>query len=248
MFVGQNIVKLQSVDSTNNWLKAYLSKSAPVAEGTVIMAEEQFAGRGQAGNTWISRPGENLTISILLKPGFLQPGEQFQLNKAVSLAVSDVLKRYLPDAVRIKWPNDLYAGDQKLGGILIENILQGNRIKHAIIGIGLNINQLEFDKSLKNVTSLRKILHIHYDISSILTEICAAIEARYLQLRAGRSKLQDKDYLEMLYAFNREQLFETEGITITGIIRGVTPAGRLIIDTPVSDNLSFGFKEIKFII
>jgi BirA family biotin operon repressor/biotin-[acetyl-CoA-carboxylase] ligase len=236
------------VDSTNNWLKAYVSKSAPVAEGTVIMAEEQFAGRGQAGNTWISRPGENLTMSVLLNPGFIQPSEQFRLNKAVSLAVSDVLQRYLPGIIKIKWPNDLYAGDQKIGGILIENMLQGNRIKHAIIGIGLNINQLDFDKSLNNVTSLRKILHIHYDISNILTEICAAIEARYLQLRAGRSDRQDEDYLSMLYAFGREQLFEIDGKITTGIIRGITPAGRLIIDTPVSANQSFGFKEIKFII
>ncbi|MHB1178435.1 MAG: biotin--[acetyl-CoA-carboxylase] ligase, partial [Daejeonella sp.] len=108
LFVGQNLIKLKEVSSTNSFLKDALSKSTPLLEGTVIMADKQFAGRGQTNNVWMSEPGQNLTFSILLNPSFLQIDKQFELNKAISLALNDVLRNYTGDQALIKWPNDAY--------------------------------------------------------------------------------------------------------------------------------------------
>ena len=123
LFVGHNLITLNEVDSTNTFLKDAVSKSTPLLDGTVIMAEKQFAGRGQAENSWQTEPGKNLTFSILLKPGFLSVDKQFELNKAISIALNDVLIKYIPDSAFIKWPNDLYIRTKKIGGMLIENLL-----------------------------------------------------------------------------------------------------------------------------
>src|SRR5690606_40229669 len=117
-FNGQKLISLKRVSSTNDYLKQELSKSAPFPEGTVIMAEEQFMGRGQAGNHWEGEPGKNLTFSLLLRPSFLRANDQFNLNVAVSSAIHRTLSAFLGMAVKLKWPNDILVGDRKLGGIL----------------------------------------------------------------------------------------------------------------------------------
>ena len=185
LFIGRNLITLKEVDSTNTFLKDALSKSTPFLDGSVIMADRQLAGRGQSGNSWISEAGKNLTFSVLLNPVFLAIERQFDLNMAVSLALNDFFNKYKIQSATIKWPNDSYINNKKVAGILIENILQGNKIKHAIIGIGLNVNQDNFPANLKNVTSLKQALHQDYNLMQILGEICAFIEARYLQLKAG---------------------------------------------------------------
>src|SRR6201996_2639796 len=158
LFVGQNLLTLKEVDSTNNFLKNLASNSKPLPEGTVIMAENQYAGRGQQQNTWHAEPGKNLTFSLLLNPIFLPVSQQFDLTRAISISVFDTLRPLLGDALKIKWPNDVYYGDKKLGGMLIENILSGNTIKHAIVGIGLNVNQEKFPETAVNATSVKQIL------------------------------------------------------------------------------------------
>ena len=145
LFVGQKTVKLKEIDSTNNYLKNLLSNYEPVAEGTVIMADYQFAGRGQHENKWQSKAGENLTFSIYLKPNFLHPNLQFYLNKSISLGVSDCITQLIQEDCYIKWPNDIFVNNSKIGGILIENTLRGNLLKDSVIGIGLNINQKHFE-------------------------------------------------------------------------------------------------------
>src|SRR5690606_4854707 len=135
LFVGQNIVSLKRVDSTNDYLKKQVANSKPVPEGTVILAEEQFAGRGQFDNKWLSQPGQNLTFSILLSPSFLPISQQFSLNIAISLAINDVLCSFIGSGCEIKWPNDIIFDDRKLGGVLIENIIRGTNWKYSIVGI-----------------------------------------------------------------------------------------------------------------
>ena len=222
LFVGQHIITLQSVDSTNNYLKRILSKSKPLLEGTVILAVEQLAGRGQLGNSWHSEPGKNLTCSILLNPIFLPIEHQFELNRIISLALNDVLTTYFGLAAKIKWPNDSYIDKQKIGGILIENIIHGNLIKHSIIGIGLNVNQLDFPRSLKNVTSFKQILEIEQDLSTLLKEICMAIEIRYLQLKAGKYQEIDTAYLNKLYLWDEWTMYQINGKLQIGKIHGIS--------------------------
>jgi len=245
LFVGQNLVSLASVDSTNSWLKDLLSKSAPLVEGTVIMAEEQFAGRGQVGNSWVSAAGKNLTISILLQPGFLPVDQQFLLSQAVSLGINDFLQQYFDNAA-IKWPNDCYIGHDKIGGILIENIIQGDKIKHSIVGIGLNINQVEYPETLKNVTSFKKILHTDYDLKILLNEICAAIEVRYLQLKGGDTTTINREYLNRLYKRGVFSMYRVEGRTVKGKILGTSRYG--LLEVEIEDRTrQFGLKEIEFL-
>jgi BirA family biotin operon repressor/biotin-[acetyl-CoA-carboxylase] ligase len=133
LFIGRNLITLKEVDSTNTFLKDALSKSTPLLDGSVIMADRQLAGRGQSGNSWISEAGKNLTFSVLLNPVFLAIERQFDLNMAVSLALNDFFNKYKIQAATIKWPNDSYINNKKVAGILIENILQGNKIKHEAI-------------------------------------------------------------------------------------------------------------------
>jgi BirA family transcriptional regulator, biotin operon repressor / biotin---[acetyl-CoA-carboxylase] ligase len=188
LFVGQNFITLKEVDSTNNFLKGLLSNSKPLMEGTVIMAENQYAGRGQQQNGWHAEPGKNLTFSLLLRPHFLPVPDQFDLTRVISLGVFDALCPILGEKLKIKWPNDIYYGDNKLGGMLIENMILGGQIKNSVIGIGVNINQENFPESLSNAISVKQILHGDYDLKTLLSDICRNIEAYYLHTKTVLAK------------------------------------------------------------
>lgn len=246
LFVGQNLVKLSKVDSTNNYLKNLLSNYEPLAEGTVIMADHQFAGRGQRGNTWEAKKGENLTVSIYLKPSFLKVTEQFELSKAVSLGIIDYLTILLGEDCKIKWPNDIYVGNNKIGGLLIENTLAGGTLKSSIVGIGLNINQTEFE-GLDKAASLKKLFRQDFDINQILKGICFYIEGRYNSLKANDTKKLHANYLSSLYRMNEMADFMVSGNKISGKIVNVSKSGELVIDKEGAVS-HFNFKEITFII
>jgi BirA family biotin operon repressor/biotin-[acetyl-CoA-carboxylase] ligase len=247
LFVGQNLIKLTRVDSTNTYLKIMASKSAPLAEGTVIMAEDQYAGRGQQDMVWIAEPKKNLTFSLLLKPGFLKINEQFILNMLVCIAIKDALHKYLKTQVFIKWPNDIYFNDQKLGGILIENLLSGTAYKSAIIGIGLNVNQQKFDDQLNSrATSLRQILQADVNLIQLLAEICSHIESGYLKLKAGNYKDLKQAYLSNLLNFETNAWFRQGDQVFEGKITGVTEAGLLVISSNGIER-EYNFKEIQYI-
>jgi BirA family biotin operon repressor/biotin-[acetyl-CoA-carboxylase] ligase len=247
LFVGQNLVTLKEVGSTNNFLKELLSNSKPVAEGTVIMAESQLAGRGQQQNRWFSEAGKNLTFSLLLKPVFLPLMQQFELTRVVSLGVVSALQQATGLPMQIKWPNDIYYGDKKLGGILIENLVQGGQIRNSVIGIGLNINQLDFPADLPGAVSLRQILHRDYDLKIILAEICSHTEAWYLKLKAGKVSEIRKQYLHTLYRLNQAGYFKADELVFKGTITGVRDNGLLIIDTETGEK-EFNLKQIQFLI
>ncbi|MES2829127.1 MAG: biotin--[acetyl-CoA-carboxylase] ligase [Bacteroidota bacterium] len=247
LFIAQKLIHLEAVDSTNNYLKVLLSKSEPLAEGTVILADNQFSGRGQRGNTWLSEPGLNLTFSILLNPTLLKVEHQFKLNMAVSIGIKNALCKYVPEEIKVKWPNDIYFGKKKIGGVLIENTLQGNVIKHSIIGIGINVNQREFG-SLPNgrASSIAEILQQDVDLRTILEQICHCIEAQYLRLLAGSGKTQHQEYLNCLYLYGLPSTFKSSEGNFVGIISDVANTGELLLKTEEGDR-HFGFKEIEFL-
>lgn len=247
LFVGQNLIKLSAVDSTNNFLKNLVSKSEPLPEGTVIMADEQYAGRGQQENTWHSDPGKNLTISILLKPKFLPLDQQFLLNMAISIALNNVLTKYVQEGVTIKWPNDIFYQQSKLGGVLIENTIVGNTLKTAVIGIGINVNQQSFTSALANkAISLRQILQKDVKLELLLTEICSHIEYLYLQLKAGKYTFLRTAYVNRLYQFNIPSFFRKNGEVFEGTIRGVSDSGLLNVERD-GKIIQFNFKEVEFL-
>lgn len=247
LFIGQNLIKLSAVDSTNNFLKNLMSKSEPLPEGTVIMAEDQFAGRGQQQNTWQSEPGKNLTFSICLNPVFLQAQQQFFLNMAVSVALNDALQEYLGSGVSIKWPNDIYFGDQKLGGMLIENVLSGQTLKSSIIGIGLNVNQQNFPDELSGrACSMNQILHKDVNLIALLAVICSHIESQYLKLRAQAPSSLKTDYLKRLYRYNEKGKYRCNGQVFEGKITDVKAQGMLLIESDGKER-AYQFKEVEFI-
>jgi len=246
LFVGQNLLTIKQVDSTNNFLKNTLSNSKPLPEGTVIMAESQYAGRGQQQNRWHAEPGKNLTFSVLLKPSFLPLAQQFDLTKAISLGIYNAFEPLLGTQLKIKWPNDIYYADLKLGGILIENMVQGSLIKNSVIGIGLNINQGSFPLNVPNAVSLKQILHRDYDLKFLLSEICKNIEAEYLNLKAGRFEPVRKAYIERLYWLNEDKMFKANGIEFSGIIKDVRDNGMLIVNNGSEDS-AYNLKEIEFL-
>lgn len=246
LFVGQNLITIKQVDSTNNFLKNSLTNSKPLPEGTVIMAESQYAGRGQQLNRWHSQDGKNLTFSILLNPGFLPLGQQFDLTRAVSLGIINALSPFLGDQLKIKWPNDIYFADGKLGGILIENLVQGTKIKNSVIGIGLNINQEKFPLEVPNAVSLKQILLKDYDLKLILSDICKNIEAVYLILKAGHFDVVRKGYLARLYWLNERKLFKAGGQIFEGVIENVREDGVLILNNG-SGTSEYTQKEIEFL-
>lgn len=247
LFVGQNFVTLKEVDSTNNFLKGLLSNSKPLMDGTVIMAENQFAGRGQHQNGWHAEPGKNLTFSVLLQPHFLPVTNQFDLVRIISLGVFDALEPLLGSKLKIKWPNDIYYADDKLGGILIENIIQSGQIKNSVIGIGLNVNQDGFPSYLLNAVSIKQILHQDYDLKVLLADICRHIEAYYLNLKAGKISFVRNAYLSRLYWLNENKSFKSQMNEFNGIIRNVKDNGLLVVENNNHEELEFSLKEIEFL-
>jgi len=246
LFVGHNLVKLQEVDSTNTYLKNLLSNSKPLIEGTAIMAERQFAGRGQQDNVWESESGKNLIVSIYLKPTFVAANDQFDLNKAISLGVHDCLKEILGEHCSIKWPNDIYYHDKKIGGILIENVIKGHQLKDSVIGIGINVNQIKFNEHLVQASSIAQILQQDYSIEKLLQQICKHIESRYLQLKAGKKEKLTADYQKILLRINEYHEYVIENKIVSGKIEGVTPSGKLALEIG-NEIKTFNLKEIKFI-
>lgn len=248
LFEGQNVITLQRIPSTNEYLKKELSKSTPLAEGTVIMAVDQYAGKGQKGTSWQSEPGKNLTFSLLLTPAFLDPKNQFSLTVAMSLAVARWLESLLRAAVTIKWPNDIYVSDRKIGGILIENILKGNIWKSAIVGIGINVNQTDFPDGIRErTTSVRQILHRDCQIPELLAELCTYIEREYFALKEGGYEAQLAQYTQHLYRIGELHPFLIDGVKVDGILIGVTETGRLQLDFN-GHVVDFDIKEIAFVI
>lgn len=246
LFVGQNLITIKEVDSTNTFLKNTLSNSKPLPEGTVIMAENQYAGRGQQQNKWNSEAGKNLTFSVLLNPSFLAVTNQFDITRVVSLGVHSALEPLLGDQLKIKWPNDIYYADKKLGGILIENLLHGSQIKQSVIGIGLNINQEIFPDWVPNPVSVKQILQQDYDLRTLLSEICSHIESYYLNLKAGKVDFIRESYLSRLYWLNETKDFKTSDGIFNGSIKTVRDNGLLVVNNKGTE-IEFSFKEIEFL-
>ena len=217
-------------------------------EGDIILAQCQTAGRGQRGHTWESREGENLTFSLLLEPLFLSPSEQFLISECVALGVCDALTHYGIEA-QIKWTNDIYIGDRKLAGILIEHKLQGSALARTVAGIGLNVNQKAFSDDLPNPISMAQATGREFDREEVLQTVATSLMARYEQLREGGAKELQADYHQRLYRLGQEHCYALpDGSRFRGIIRGVEPTGALRIENERGELLSFLFKEVEFVI
>lgn len=216
-------------------------------EGTVIVTSHQTAGRGQRGNAWEARPGENLTLSIILQPTFLAASAQFALNLAISLGVYEFFREWLDEGLTIKWPNDLYAGTRKLGGILIENTLTGYQLSYAVVGIGLNINQTQFN--VPTATSLRKETGQPYpfDLEAVFDRLLVRLETEYQRLRDGRFTELKGRYLRHLFRYQEWHPYRRDGQVFNGCLVDVNDSGQLALETE-QGVAYFGMQEVAFVI
>lgn len=244
---GSEKIYLEQVDSTNRYLMDKLTQGKP-EEGTLVWAGHQTAGRGMDDNTWESAPGMNLTFSVVIYPDFLGVDQQFYLNKVVSLALADVALEILPGSdIRIKWPNDLYAGDHKLAGMLIQNGVKGNRFEYSVIGIGLNVNQVEFQEEVANPVSLKALSGRAFELGSLLDRILEALDHRYEMLRRGERAMLDRDYTNAMYRYGELALYNLKGMDIRARINGVNRYGQLILEVPGEKIIECDLKEVKFL-
>jgi BirA family biotin operon repressor/biotin-[acetyl-CoA-carboxylase] ligase len=247
LFTGQQLVWLPACPSTNT-VAQQLQRENRASEGCTVITGHQTAGRGQRGNQWEAAAHENLTLSVVWYPTFLGATEQFLLSQAVALAVLDWARRWLgasgETSLRVKWPNDLYVGNQKLGGILIENTLSGSKIQYSVVGIGLNVNQQAF--AVPTATSLSALTGRPYDLAAAAARLLECLEARYLQLRAGRVGQLRQEYLAALYRYRQPHRFLVDGQETTGEIVGVEADGRLAVQLPGGVRL-FGMQEIRYL-
>lgn len=245
-YTGKNTIHLAKVISTNSYTAELLSNSEPLAEGSVIMADFQSGGRGQNGAVWESNPELNLLLSVYYRPQFLKIEDQFLLSIAISLAICEFIEKYASN-VQVKWPNDIYVGNQKIAGILIENSIQQHVIKNSIIGIGININQIEFSENAPNACSLLQLTGKKYDRELLLEELCDAIEEQYEWIRNSPKLTIQNAYLKKLFRFQQEAHFVIDEIAQTAKIVGIDDFGRLGVQ--LKEHIRyFNNKEISYIL
>ena len=239
------IIKLDAIDSTNDYLKQ-LSKESALENYTIVMANEQTKGKGQMGAKWVSEKGKNLTMSILVNEVSLKTENIFDLNIAVAVSVLNVLKNIEIPNITIKWPNDILSDSKKVAGILIENSLKPDSTFNAIVGIGLNLNQINFE-NLPQATSLTCITGATYDLEEIAVQLKNSLEEN-LQILTKNSLMLWQEYHQSLYKLNYPFAFEDKmGNRFMGIIKKVTRDGKLEMLLEDDSITHFEVKEIKML-
>lgn len=239
------IIKLSAIDSTNDYLKQ-LSREKELDNFTIVVANEQTKGRGQMGSKWVSEVGKNLTFSVLVKNVMIANEKLFDWNIVVALAVLEVLERHEIQKVSIKWPNDIMADSKKVGGILIENVLKNGESFDSVVGIGLNLNQTNFE-DLPKATSLKSLTNKNYDIFETAEEIVKKIEEKYQQLDKSMTVFWNK-YHEKLFKMDKPLAFEdSKNNRFMGIIQGVTHDGKLQVMLEDDSITFFNIKEIQML-
>jgi BirA family biotin operon repressor/biotin-[acetyl-CoA-carboxylase] ligase len=246
--IGSSVIRLDKTTSTNAHIIDLLKSSRP-DEGLVVTADNQLAGRGQENNTWESEPGKNLTISVLLFPRFLPPDRQILLSMAIALGVYDlVYYKVNSQPVKIKWPNDIYIGDRKVCGLLIQNSVIGNIFEYSVAGIGLNVNQEKFLSDALNPVSIKMVTGREYSLNETLDQLCKWLDSRYSQLRMGDRKGITEEYLSLMYRLNEWRIYEIRGSAAEAKIVGVNNYGHLQLEERNGNRSECDAKEVKFLL
>ncbi len=242
--IQKKLIILEKVDSTNNYAMALVQKGEAVSSGGVF-AWEQTAGKGRRGKTWKSKGGENIILTVTEQMQWLPLQHQFQLSVAVALGCFDFFSKYIKQNIKIKWPNDIFINDRKAGGILIENAVKGNLWQWAIIGIGLNINQEDFDKELRAI-SLKQITGINYDVIELARELLETVIKRIGQLKSGEFDNLLYEYNENLFCRNKTAKLKKGNIVFETKIKDVNPFGALITKDAIER--TFEFNEVEWVL
>jgi BirA family biotin operon repressor/biotin-[acetyl-CoA-carboxylase] ligase len=267
--MGIPFIELQSIDSTNNYALAQIHANL-AQPGTCYFAHEQTAGKGQRGRSWASEKGSNILLTIVVKPLFLQPSQQSQLSVCVAVAIHRFFSHYISNDLKIKWPNDLYWKDRKLGGILIENVIgkdnsekwvaptnqetknssKSSIVTHAVsqwkwsvVGIGININQTIFPVELNNAVSLKQITGKEYNCVQLAKELCGLIDDFYRRLTNEHHGFNLKSYNQFLYRKDEIVNFKKDNRNFQATVKSVNEYGQLVIQHSIEEKIDFGQVE-----
>lgn len=248
-----NFIHLEETDSTNSHISRNL---AQIPSPTMVTAAAQTAGRGQRGNSWESEPGKNITFSVLFRPEHFPARSQFAISEAAALAIADTIAEYGVET-KVKWPNDIYAGDKKICGILIENSLTGAELTHTIIGAGININQSRFLSDAPNPVSIFQLTGKETDLVEFRNRVAQHLE----QALAGISGEERQEQIHRLFL---QRLWRGDGSlypfreraggeTFLARIADINPDGPLLLEKekPGADGSrlkSYFFKEVEFVL
>ena len=239
------IIKIDSTNSTNSELKKLRSRQN-LPSFSVLVAQKQTSGRGQAGTSWESEPNKNLTFSVVLYPVNLPANQGFIISRIFSLAVKETLDKYT-NHISIKWPNDIYYQDKKICGMLIDNEITGENISSSIIGIGININQEKFLSDAHNPISLNQITGKIYNLDKILDCVLHTAKEKYRLFLSGDFSQVRNDYNNALYRKSGYYTYEDKNGQFQACIKEVKDNGTLVLETTSGEIRNYLFKEVRFI-
>ncbi len=239
-------VHLEKIDSTNSYLQRIQTETD--IRNWVVSADEQTAGKGMGSNGWESEVGKNLTFSLALDMGFLPAERQFLLSEAVPLGIVEVLDTLLPaEKLFIKWPNDIYFDNRKMGGILINSTIKANLMDVSIIGIGLNVNQMQFQDWPTRPISMKMVTGKNYDLQPLLEQIVEHLIIKVEQLKAVPETIE-QEYLKRLFRYQTWSEYEADGKVKRLFMTGIDCFGRLQLIDEQKTLHTFDIKEIKFVL
>ena len=240
------IIKLNEINSTNLHATALLSENQ-IKTPTIIIADYQNQGKGQGGSKWESEAGKNLLFSIVIFPENIEPIEQFYLSKITSIAIRETLSGHTKN-VFIKWPNDIIVNNEKIGGILIENSIENNKIRDTVIGIGINVNQTDFQSYSFIATSLKLLNARDFSPELLLADIITNFEFWFEKLEDRSFDQIDKEYFSFLYGFQKKLSFKKDDATFEATLVDVEKEGQLVLLMSNNKKQKFGFKELEFVV
>lgn len=250
------ITTLETTNSTNTYLKKLIEKKKSVNENSIsfdipefytVSCNFQTDGRGQKENSWFSDSGKNILLSTLIYPN-IDADKQFYVNMAITLGILEFCKKTISyKGFSIKWPNDIYYNDQKIGGVLIEHTIVSNKILYSIVGIGLNINQVSFPENIPNPVSAIQICGNSFSIDWSIRTLLSSINKCYTERLTDLGELK-KEFIDKLYRINKPHPYVYQGETTWATITDVNQYGMLCLKTAQGEEIECGFKEISFVI
>ena len=255
--IGKPFIELQSIDSTNKYAMGLIHGDllpdghGEAQHGMAVFTYEQTAGKGQRGKNWASQKDLNIALSILLNPYPLSVPEQFKLSVCIAVSACEFFSKYAGDETKVKWPNDIYWRDRKAGGILIENVIQSSQSavgswQWSVIGIGININQTDFDPDLPNPVSLKQITGKIYESIELAKELCSIIEKNYQLLIGGNFMILLNKYQTHLYKKEKKVKLKKGTRVFETTIKGVSETGQLITQHSIEEKFKFG--EVEWVL
>jgi BirA family biotin operon repressor/biotin-[acetyl-CoA-carboxylase] ligase len=235
------------VDSTNDIAKELIYCKSDI-NGTVVQANHQLKGRGRQNSVWESNAGENLLFSIIITPKSIHPSQQFFINELVSVTLRDFLQTLIPDTpVKIKWPNDIYVENKKIAGILIEHTITGNAITYSIIGIGVNVNQIDFSSLVPSPTSLKNETGKNFDIKQLCTDYSSQFLNAFESFTSEKEPSLTETYTQHLFRLQKKHNYLVDGHKIKASIIGVDACGCLLMKMEDEEVKGFELNRVIYL-